>query len=96
MKLDSVVPYLGEGNQSFSDVDQMTSAAIYHIRLFSMFSILGDKLKYWVKLRTITWFPQSLLEQYNDDHSLMNFKMTKRIVFTPAEILQPQFQKELI
>jgi hypothetical protein len=91
---DSVFPYLREGNQSFNDVDQTTSAAIHQMRLFSVFSIFGDDLGYWVKPRSTTWFSRFLLEQYNDDHWLTNFRMSKRAVFMLAEILKPHVQKQ--
>jgi hypothetical protein len=86
---ESLFPCLAEGNHSFTEFDQTTSAAIHHMRLFSVFAIFGDDLGYWVKPRSTTWFSRFLVEQYDDDRWLTNFKMTKRVVFTLAEILKP-------
>jgi hypothetical protein len=63
----SLFPCLVEGNHSFIEVAQTTSAAIHHMRLFLVFAIFGEDLGYWVKPRSTTWFSRFLLEQYDDD-----------------------------
>ena len=92
--LESLVPCLGERNHNFTEVNQTTSAAIHHVRLFLVFAIFRDDLGYLVKPRSTMWFSRFLLEQYDNDRWLTNFRMTKRAVFILAEILKPHVQKQ--
>jgi hypothetical protein len=47
-----------------------------------------------MKPRSTTWFCKFLIEQYDDDQWLENFRMTKASVFSLANLLWPLIEKK--
>ena len=50
-------------------------------------------LRFWVKPQSIVWFLCFLLQQYNEDHWLKIFCMSKPALFSLAKLLEPIVKK---
>jgi hypothetical protein len=67
--------------------------AVHHVRMLSMFTVAGEDLGYWVQPRSTTWFSRFVLEEFQEDRWVQCFRMTKRAVFSLAEMLRPEIQR---
>jgi hypothetical protein len=77
---------LGEGDCS-------ALAALHHVRMLSIFSVVEEDLGFWVRPRSTTWFSRFVVEEFEDDRWIQCFQTTKRAVFSLAEMLRPQIQR---
>jgi hypothetical protein len=77
---------LGEGDCS-------ALAALHHVRMLSIFSVVEEDLGFWVRPRSTTWFSHFVVEEFEDDRWIQCFRMTKRAVFFLAEMLHPQIKR---
>ena len=80
-------------DNSSSDVSQMFRATLHQFRLCTPFEYLEDRLGFWVKPRSTTWFSRFLLEQYDNTRWVSIFRMTKPVVFALADLLRPHVQR---
>ena len=80
--------------QSSFDMESITQAALHSFRLCNFVVLFEDDLGYWVKPRSIAWFSQFLLDQYDDERWLAMFRITKAVVFNLAEILKTAMEKK--
>lgn len=76
------------------DVDVVTSVALHNFCLCNVFSLFDVDLGYWVKLRSTTWFSRFLFDQYEEDHWLKMFRITKPALFSLVELLKHLVQKQ--
>ena len=51
-------------------------------------------LRFWVKPQSTVWFLCFLLQQYNEDHWLKIFCMSKPALFSLAKLLEPIVKKQ--
>jgi hypothetical protein len=63
--------------------------AFHHLQLQSCLFVLSQKLRHWVKPRSIKWFFRFLLIEYDDDRWVKNFRMTKSTLFRIVNQLWP-------
>ena len=77
-----------------SGLDAATTAALQHFYLFSTLVALDDDLGFWVKPRSTTWFSRFLVHEYDDNRWIQMFRISKRCVFSLAELLVPAVKKK--
>ncbi len=78
-----------------SDLPTMLASIVLHnFQLTSKLVVMGFDLGYWVKLRSTTWFSMFLFIEYNDDHWIQNFQISKLTLFEIANQLKPLIGKE--
>ncbi len=55
--------------------------ALHEYQIMHALSLLFDDLGHWVKRKSITWFLRFLLIEFDEDHFVENFQMTKPTLF---------------
>jgi len=79
--LDSEVDLpLNEGHSL--DIDAANIATLHLMRISTMLTTIDEDLRYWVKLRSTTWFTRFLLHKYDDHYWVQMFRMSKRSVIS--------------
>jgi hypothetical protein len=84
----------GQCVEAALNVDHVTLAALHHFRLCNVFSLFDQELGFWVKPRSTTWFSKFLFGHYDDDKWIQMFRMTKVVVFSLPDLLQPHVEKQ--
>ena len=87
-------PLCLESQCSLSELDSITSATLHSMHISTAFAALDDELRYWVKLRSMTWFSRFFVQEYGDECWMRLFLVTKKVVFALADLLRPQIQRQ--
>jgi hypothetical protein len=65
--------FTGEQGYLLGEGDCSTLAALHHVRMLSIFSIVGEDLGFWVRPRSTTWFSYFVVEEFEDDRWIQCF-----------------------
>ncbi len=70
------------------------SIVLQNFQLTLKLVVMGFDVRYWVKLWSTTWFSIFLFLEYNDNHWIQNFQMSKLTLFKIANQLKPLIVKK--
>jgi hypothetical protein len=92
---DHIVQELTVGSLSSHDVQlALSTAALHDHRLSCGLIYFDDDLRYWVKLRSTTWFSDFLISLYDDARWIEQFQMDKASIADLCYRLRPQIEKQ--
>ena len=72
-KNGSAGPFAIEIHEALVKMDFIISSGVHNFQLTQSGSVFGDKLGFWVKTRSTTWFSQFLMREYDDSRWIENF-----------------------
>jgi hypothetical protein len=75
------------------DMATVTTSTLHTYCLCHLFSFFNEDLGYWIKPRSTTWFTRFLMEQYDDEHWVETFRMSKAAILNLTDLLQPCIAK---
>ena len=75
------------------DMATVTASTLHTYRLCHLFSFFNEDLGYWVQSHSTTWFIHFLMEQYDDEHWVETFRMSKTTILNLTELLWPRIAK---
>jgi hypothetical protein len=71
----------------------MSTAALFDYRLATGLICFDDNLRYWVKPRSTTWFSEFLMDSYDDERWIEQFRMDKPSVAEICHKLRATIEK---
>ena len=81
-------------HQSLVRIETVLAFVLYDFRLQNSVAIMPDNLGWWVLPRSITWFSQFVVYEFDDTRWIQNFRMPKGVVLCFASILNPHIEKK--
>jgi hypothetical protein len=91
--LSGFLHFMGEERYLLGEVDCSIVVALHHVMMLSVFTIAGEDLGFWIRPRSTIWFSQFVVSEFEDGCWVQCFRMTKRAVFSLAEMLCLQIQR---
>jgi hypothetical protein len=81
-------------HNTLQDMNGILSTVLHDFQLAHSASFLDAKVGWWVKPRSLAWFSQFLLHEYDDARWVQCFRMSKSVVFRLASLLRPQCERQ--
>lgn len=99
--LETVPPDEGEIHVNVSDVHEtlqnmhtIIASVLHDFRLAHASTLLDTELGWWVLPRSTSWFSRFVLQEYDDNRWLENFRITKAAVFNLTNLLRPHVERQ--
>lgn len=98
---DEIPPDEGDGAVDVSEVHEtlinmnsIVASVLHDFRVAHVVTLLDHDLSWWVQPRSTSWFSRFVLQEYDDNRWLENFRMTKSSVFSLTTLLRPHIEKQ--
>jgi hypothetical protein len=81
-------------HRTLLEMNSILSSILHDFRFTHSSSLIDPGLGWWVKPRSLAWFSQFLLFEYDDARWVQCFRMSKGAVFRLVALLRPQCKKQ--
>ena len=98
---DVIPPDEGEGgvdvgmvHEALVNMNTIVASVLHDFRVVHAATLLDQELSWWVLPRSTSWFSRFVLQEYDDNRWLENFRMTKQAVFSLTNLLRPHIERQ--
>lgn len=96
-----IAPDEGEGSvdvgtvhETLVNMNTIVASVLHDFRIAHATTLLDQELGWWVLPRSTSWFSRFVLQEYDDNRWLENFRLTKSAVFSLTNLLRPHIEKQ--
>lgn len=98
---DVIPPDEGDGSvevahvhETLVNMNSILASVLHDFRIAHATTLLDQELGWWVLPRSTSWFSRFVLQEYDDNRWLENFRMTKASVFSLTNLLRPHIERQ--
>lgn len=81
-------------HETLVNMNSIVASVLHDFRVAHAVTLLEQELGWWVLPRSTSWFSRFVLQEYDDNRWLENFRMTKASVFSLTNLLRPHIEKQ--
>lgn len=85
---------VGQVHETLVNMNTILASVLHDFRIVHATTLLDQELGWWVMPRSTSWFSRFVLQEYDDNRWLENFRMTKSSVFSLTNLLRPHIEKQ--
>lgn len=89
---DAVVD-AGQVHETLVNLHTIVASVLHDFQIVHATTLLDQELGWWVLPRSTSWFSRFVLQEYDDNRWLENFRMTKSSVFNLTNLLRPHIER---
>ena len=86
--------HVAQVHETLVNMNSIVASVLHDFRVAHAATLLEQELGWWVLPRSNSWFSRFVLQEYDDNRWLENFRMTKASVFSLTNLLRPHIEKQ--
>lgn len=85
--------HVSQVHETLVNMQSIVASVLHDFRIAHATTLLDQELGWWVLPRSTSWFSRFVLQEYDDNRWLENFRLSKSAVFSLTNLLCPHIEK---